>query len=166
MSFSPPVPFNIFDYFLGDRLREGLGRRRALVWDGGSMTYTGVHEASGRYARLLLDSGVRPEERVIVALPDGPDWVAAFFGILRMGGVVVMVNPDLKPAQLRQFYEYTRARAAFVGTDQADTFREAAEGSRHVPSLIEVGGAGFAKNLAASSPDVPTFPSHPDDPAI
>jgi benzoate-CoA ligase family protein len=166
VSSSPPAPFNIFDYFLADRLREGLGDRRALLWDDGSMTYTGVHEASGRYARLLLDSGVRPEERVIVALPDGPEWVAAFFGILRMGAVVVMVNPDLEPVQLRQFYEYTRARAAFVPADRAAAFQEAVEGSRHAPSVIPVGGAAFATELAALSPDVPTFPSHPDDPAI
>jgi acyl-coenzyme A synthetase/AMP-(fatty) acid ligase len=166
VSSSPPAPFNIFDYFLADRLREGLGDRRALLWDDGSMTYAGVHEASGRYARLLLDSGVRPEERVIVALPDGPEWVAAFFGILRMGAVVVMVNPDLEPVQLRQFYEYTRARAAFVPADRAAAFQEAVEGSRHAPSVIPVGGAAFATELAALSPDVPTFPSHPDDPAI
>jgi len=166
VSFSPPVPFNIFDYFLGARLREGNAERRALLWDGGSMTYGEVHDASGRYARVLLDQEVRPEERVIVALPDGPDWVAAFFGILRMGGVVVMVNPDLKPDQIRQFYEYTRARAVFTDDGHAPAFREALEGSRHSPSLIEVGGAGFTTALAAANPNVPTFPSHPDDPAI
>ncbi len=166
MSFTPPTPFNVFDYFLGDRIREGLGGRRALLWDGGSMTYDEVHQASGRMARLLLDAGVRPEERVIVGLPDGPDWVAAFFGILRMGGVVVMVNPDLRPEQIRQFFEYTRARAAFVGPDHVDAFRAAAVDLTREPSLVEVGGDGWKARLDAIDPDVPVFPSHPDDAAI
>ena len=38
-----------------------------------------------------------PEQRVIIALPDGPEFVAALFGVLKIGAVVVMVNPDLKP---------------------------------------------------------------------
>ncbi len=166
MTFAPPVPFNVFDYFLGDRLREGMGKRRALIWDGGSMTYAEVHEASGRYARLLLDREVRPEERVLVALPDGPEFVGAFFGILRMGGVVVMVNPDLGAEQLREFYDYVRPRAAFVPADRAAAFEEARTDARHVPSLIRVGGEGFATEWDAADPDVPVFPSHPDDPAI
>ena len=166
MSFNAPVPFNIFEYFLGDRLREGLGGRRAVVSDGGSLTYAEVFEASGRYARLLLDEGVRPEERVLVALPDGPEYVAAFFGILRAGAVVVMVNPDLRPQQIRYFYEYTRARAAFLHQSVAGAFREAAEESAHRPLLIEVGGEGFGARLAAATPDVDPFASHPDDAAI
>ena len=166
MAFTPPNPFNVFDYFLGDRIREGLGGRRALLWDGGSMTYDAVHEASGRFARCLVDAGVRPEERVIVGLPDGPDWVAAFFGILRMGGVVVMVNPDLSAEQIRQFFEYTRARAAFVGPGHADAFRAAADQAAHQPCLLEVGGEGWSARLEATDPDVPVFHSHPDDAAI
>jgi len=166
VSFSPPVPFNIFDYFLGDRLREGHGTRRAIVWDGGSMTYAQVHEASGRYASVLLEEGVRPEERVIVALPDGPAFVTAFFGILRAGAVVVMVNPDLRADQIRAFYDYTRARTVFVGADSADAFREATRGAAHAPSLLEVDGPAFSTRLEAASPDAATFPSHPDDAAI
>ena len=46
---------------------------------------------------------------MIVALPDGPDFVAALFGILRRGSVVVMVNPDAPPELIHYFLEYTRA---------------------------------------------------------
>lgn len=166
MTFSPPDPFNVFDYFLGDRLREGAGARRALLWDGGFLTYADVHEASGRFARHLLESGVRPEERVIVALPDGPQWVTAFFGILRIGAVVVMVNPDLRAEQIRQIYELTRARAAFVPGGAVTSFADALERSRHKPVLIEVGSEETEARLASADPDVAVFPSHPDDPAI
>lgn len=166
MTFTPPNPFNVYEYFLGDRIREGLGDRRALLWDDGIRTYAEVDDRAGRFARVLLDEGVRPEERVIVALPDAPAWVGAFFGILRMGGVVVMVNPDLRPEQIAGFFEYTRARAAFVGPDHAETFRAAAGEARHAPSLLEIGTDGLMARLAEADPHVPVFPSHPDDPAI
>ena len=74
---------NIFNHFLGDRVGEGQGRRRALLTDRGATTYDEVFVASGRFARLLQEAGIGPGDRVLIALPDGEDYVAALFGILR-----------------------------------------------------------------------------------
>lgn len=166
MAFSPPDPFNAFDYFLGARVEEGRGARRALLTDERALTYEEVHALSGRYAALLAELGVAPGERVIVALPDGSDYVGALFGILRRGAVVVMVNPQLGPEQLRYFYEYTGAVAAFVDAEALEAFQAAAAGARSSPRLIAVGGTGFAERLAALDADVAVHRSRPDDPAI
>jgi len=166
MTFVPDDPFNVFDYFLGDRIAEGLGARRALLTDGGETTYREIFEASGRYAAYLLDSGVRPGERVLVALPDGTEYVAALFGILRMGGVVVMVNPQLNADQLRYFYEYTTPAAALVDALAISTFRSAAQGAAHAPRLIEVGGGPLAQRLAGTDAEVEVHPTSANDPAI
>ena len=166
MSFTPPETFNIFDYFLGRRIAEGAAGRRALLTEEGSLTYGDVHDLSGRYATLLLEAGARPEERVLIALRDGPDYVGALFAVLRMGGVVVMVNPELKPEQIRYLYAYTRARVAFVASEVAPAFREAAMGAGHAPLMLEIGGPGPAEALASASADVEPFASHRDDAAI
>ncbi len=166
MTFTPPDTFNIFDYFLAARIEEGMGDRRALLTDSGSLSYGEVLDLSGRYARTLLDLGVRPRERVIIALPDGPAFVGALFGALRVGAVAVMVNPHLKPDQIRYFYGYTGARAAFVGDDVLTAFETAKEDAGAPPLLVEVGSAAFDARLSALAPDVDTWPSKPDDPAI
>jgi benzoate-CoA ligase family protein len=166
MHWTPPESFNAFDYFLGDRILEGMGDRRALLTDAGDFSYGDVYAMSGRYANLLARRGVRPEERVIVALPDGADYVGALFGILRLGAVVVMVNPHLAPEQIRYFFEYTRARAAFVDTDVASAFVEAGRAARHAPELIEVGADGFSELLGRESAERVPFASHRDDAAI
>jgi len=166
MTFTPPDTFNVFDYFLGDRIREGSGERTALLTDMGRFTYGEVHEISGRYASVLEAAGVQAQDRVIVALPDGVDYVGSLFGILRMGAVAVMVNPHLKPEQIRYFYEYTGARAAFVGTEVRDAFEEAAVDADPAPERFEVGGEGFGERLAAAPAEAAVYPSSPDDPAI
>jgi acyl-coenzyme A synthetase/AMP-(fatty) acid ligase len=166
MAFSPPDFFNIFDYFLGERIAEGHGHKRALLTDTGGLTYREVFDLSGRYAGLLVELGARPGERVLIALPDGPDYVGALFGALRMGAVVVMMNPFLKPEQIRYFYDYTSARAAFVGQSVMGAFEEAGAGADAPPELVSVGDPGLAERLSAIEPDVPTWPSTPDDPAI
>ncbi len=107
-----PEALNIADWFLGARVREGRGERTAIVAGDSRLTYRDVQALAHRFAHTLCALGVQPEQRVIVALPDGPEFVGALFGILTMGGVVVMVNPELRPEEIAYFYEYTGARVA------------------------------------------------------
>ena len=86
MTFQPPARFNIADYFLDDRLREGRGDRVALRLDEGELTYAEVSELANRYGHVLRRLGVRREERVLICLPDGPEFVAVpltDFGIVQ-----------------------------------------------------------------------------------
>jgi hypothetical protein len=119
MTAESPVQLNIADFFLDARVREGRGNRTALLTDAGRWSYGEVQALANRYANVLSAAGVAPEQRVIIALPDGPDYVAALFGILKIGAVVVMVNPDLKPDAIRYFFEYSRSAAALVAADRA-----------------------------------------------
>ncbi len=166
MSFIPPESFNIADYFLDARLREGAGDRVALITDDGKLTYREVQALADRFGNLLLAAGVQPEQRVLIALPDGPEYVAALFGILKIGAVVVMVNPELKRDAIEYFYEYTRACVAFVHNDTLDEFQAAAAGSRHLKKLLVVGGAEFDKALEGASDELESYPAHRDDAAI
>jgi benzoate-CoA ligase family protein len=162
----PPERLNISEYFLGDRIAAGQEGRRALLTDAGALTYGDVQRLANRYGNALRAAGVRREERVLLALADGVDFVGAFFGALRMGGVVIMLNPELGREQVRWFYEYTGARAILVDEAGADAFREAAEEVPHPPRLLEVGGAAFGRELDAASAELDPWPSHRDDPAI
>ncbi|MBA2459862.1 MAG: benzoate-CoA ligase family protein, partial [Gemmatimonadales bacterium] len=88
------------------------------------------------------------------------------FGVLKIGAVVVMVNPDLKPDAIEYFFEYSRATVALVAAERADTFRVAAGRAAHTPALLVVGGGDWESRLAAASEARANFPTHRDDPAI
>jgi benzoate-CoA ligase family protein len=166
MTVAAPDSFNIFNYFLGDRIREGRGEREAIRTDERSFTYAEVAELSGRYANAISSAGVSPGDRVIIALPDGVDYVGALFGVLRLGGVVVMVNPHLLADQLRYFIEYTGAAAALVDVAALSRFEEAVSGVETPPKLIGVGGSDFAAELDGAATDFPPHESKADDAAI
>jgi len=59
------------------------------------------------HAAALKEVGVEPEDRVFVAMPDGDESVAAFFGILKIGAVVVMLNPALAEDRVAEPFEIT-----------------------------------------------------------
>ncbi|MGH7730332.1 MAG: benzoate-CoA ligase family protein [Candidatus Eiseniibacteriota bacterium] len=166
MTFEPPERLNIADHFLDARVHEGLGDRPALRTDAGVVTYAGVRTLANRFGNLLVAAGAEPEQRVMIALPDGPEFVATFFGALKLGGVVVMVNPGLPSTEIAQLLDYTRARVVVTHRDTAAAFQEAARAAPMVKSILVAGGPGFERDLAAASPELGTFPSHRDDPAI
>jgi benzoate-CoA ligase family protein len=166
MTFEPPVQLNIADFFLDARVREGRGDRTALITDAGRLSYRDVQARANRCANLLTAAGVVPEQRVIIALADGPDFVAGLFGTLKIGAVVVMVNPELKPDAIEYFFDYSRATVALVAAPRADAFRAAAGRVSHPPTLLVVGDAEWEARLAARPDTRENFPTHRDDPAI
>jgi benzoate-CoA ligase family protein len=166
MRFAPPERFNIADYFLDARVREGRGRKTALITDQGALTYVEVQARANRFGRLLLEAGVQPEQRVLLALPDGPDFVAALFGTLKIGAVVVMVNPQLDGPAIEYFYGYTRATVAVTARESAGTFRNAAKSAPLLREIIIADEPATAARVRELPDDLEIFPSHRDDAAI
>jgi benzoate-CoA ligase family protein len=171
VSFDPPERFNLADWLLDQRVREGRGERVALRLDDGTLTYREVQALANRLGRVLERWGVLPEQRVLIALPDGPEFVAALFGTLKLGAVVVMVNPQLPAADLARLLEYTRARLAVVGSEALPAFAEAARSVERPPALLTVGAAAagapsWEEERESARDDLAAFPTHRDDAAI
>ncbi|MDE2662003.1 MAG: benzoate-CoA ligase family protein [Gemmatimonadota bacterium] len=181
--FDPPERFNIAEYFLGDRIREGRGGRRALLTDGGEVTYAEVDALANRYGHLLRSAGVRPEERVLIALPDGPDFVGALFGTLRIGAVGVMLNPFLRRDEISYFFRYTRGAVLLVDSGRAPFFREGISAAPASAAAHEAGipwdetpsapretfvvdEPAFAERLRAQPATLEPCPTHRDDAAL
>ncbi len=161
---------NLARVFLEDRLSGPgeCGDRLAIHTEQGSYSYRDVALRARRFARLLRAVGVRCEERVLLALPDGVDMVAALFGTLELGAVVVMVNPELSQDAYSYFCASSRARAIISTRDCLETFglASAAGDAGHLLGTIKVDDPGFEQRLAATDPIDHLFETHPDDPAI
>ncbi|MBK7584205.1 MAG: benzoate-CoA ligase family protein [Myxococcales bacterium] len=174
MSVDLPELLNLADRFLGERVSEGKGDKIALIAGDRRVTYAEVKAAANRFANVLGELGVDPEQRVLIGLPDLPEFVFSLFGTLANGSAVVMVNTLLKEEEIAYFYQYTRAKVAVVHRDQAETFARAAAGARDLKTILVVGGAppGLAKtasfedSMARASADHESYPTHRDDPAI
>ena len=167
MSNRLPERLNIADWLLDARVREGRGGRPALLTDHGTLTYREVQALANRFGHLLVSAGVEPEQRVIIALPDGPEFVAALFGTLKVGAVVVMVNPQLSVDAIEYFYTYTRATVALVHRHSAPPFQAARAAADVVlKQVIVIGEPSTTRAIEGAPPDLETFPSHRDDAAI
>lgn len=165
--FELPTPFNIADHFLGDRLREGLGGRTALRVGDRRFTYGEVEARARGFESRLRSEGVGPGDRVLVALPDGADYVGALFGILRAGAVGVMLNPHLPADEVRYFFEYSGARVVFVDSSPssggAGVEAVARTMGTDAPSVVH---AREVAPAPAEGAGALAHPTAPDDPAL
>jgi long-chain acyl-CoA synthetase len=75
-------------------------QRTCIFYQGRRFTYAEADELSSRFASALISLGMKTGDRVAIFLPNVPQLVFAYFGILKAGGVVVMCNPIYKEREL------------------------------------------------------------------
>lgn len=146
--------FNLCEYFLDHNLAAGRGDKVALVSGGDYRTYKNVVDGATRVAGALRLLGVRPEERVLIILPDGFAFAEAFFGILRAGGVFAMVNPLLKAGDYEHYLAYVKPRVVIAHVDVLGELMAAAQASPFTETLM-VEGLGASSTLG----EVPEAPA-------
>jgi len=102
---------NLAGYFLERNIAEGRGDRTALITAEGDVSYAQLLALTDRIGNVLLEAGVRREERVLLALADSLHFVAAWFAVQKIGGVTAEVYTFLQPHDYTYYLEYTRASA-------------------------------------------------------
>jgi benzoate-CoA ligase family protein len=134
-----PEKFNMGDYFLYHNLGEGREHKTCLYYRDEKYTYGEAARMSNRTGHALRKLGVRVEDRVLMVLPDCPEFVWTWFGINRIGAVITMVNPLLPVEDYRYYLEYTRARVAVIHESLLGTFEEASRDAQHLRNVLVVG---------------------------
>ncbi|MEV0675456.1 AMP-binding protein [Actinosynnema sp. NPDC050436] len=119
-------------------------------------TYAELDERAHRLAAGLVDSGVRPGDRVVLQLPNVPDFAPVVFGLWRAGALPVFALPAHRHSELKHFAEHSGAVAIItVGEHERHDHAAAARAvAAEVPTLrdvLVVGTPEFAA-LAATGP--------------
>jgi benzoate-CoA ligase len=166
-----PERFRMSDYFLYHNVEEGREGKVCLYYRDERYSYGDAARWSNREGGALRELGVRIEDRVLIALPDCPEFVWTWFGANRVGGVITMVNPLLPAEDYRYYLEYTRARVAVIHESLVGAFAEAARDSAHLSNVLVVGGEPgefhpFAEAVGAQPDELAPAELHRDDPAI
>lgn len=88
------------------------------------MTYGALWELSDRVAAGLIKIGFNVGDHAALLAPSSPQWVAAYLGILKAGGVVVPIDKELKAAELRHILTDCDARFIFSAPPCLDLLLE------------------------------------------
>ena len=114
------------------------------------LSYAALDAASARVAGLLAAKGVGPGDRVGIMLPNVPQFLVAYYGILRLGAVVVPMNVLLKGRETAFYLKNPGAKVVFAWAAFAEHARTGA--AEAGAECIEVEPGAFEQLLAAAEP--------------
>jgi acyl-CoA synthetase (AMP-forming)/AMP-acid ligase II len=136
-------------------------RRTAFFFGGREHRFDDIWRGAGRFASLLAGRGIGAGERVVLALPNSPDFFAALFGAQRAGAVPVPLFPESGVERIADLAGRCGARLAVVGEATAAELDAALGGSRTggEPAAV-VTPAEVAAQPARHRP-APVGPDHP-----
>src|SRR5437773_2859562 len=169
-----PETFNVATHFVDRNVEEGRGAHVAIECGDARVTYDEVLRSVNRFGSALRAIDVRPEERVLLLLLDGPDFVYSFFGAIKAGAVPIPLNTLWKPADYQHVIHDSRARVLIVSATLLPEIAKIPTGERRSLRHIYVVGSaestgthtGFDRLLAEGSPDLEAEPTSRDAPAF
>jgi len=136
------------------------GDHAAVIGERETLTYAGLRHRSDAIARVLADDGLVPGNRVLLCGPNTPMLIAAWFGILKAGGVVVAVMPLLRDHEIAKVVAKAAVSRAIVDAACADAVAATAELRR-----TTFGDGDLEARIAAAGPFT-AVATRADDPAI
>src|SRR6056297_1711109 len=130
----------------------------ALSFAGQDVPYAAFWARVGQFAQGLADAGVEPGDRVGIYLPNLPQYVTAFHGVLRAGGIVVPMNPQYKSREISHLLADSEASVVVTLADLVPFVQEVRDETA-VETVVSVNGAAdgavtFEEFLADEELDV------------
>jgi len=128
------------------------------------LTYADLDGAVARCAALLADRGVVAGDRVALIMPNVAYFPIAYYAILRLGAIVVPMNPLLKAGEISYAWGDAGAKAAVVFAMFAEEAQQAARVTG--TDVLVVTPGEFEQSLAAASPVESVAERTADDTAV
>jgi fatty-acyl-CoA synthase len=104
------------------------------------LTYADLAEGANRYAHWAMGQGIRKGDVVALFMEGRPEYLCAWLGILKLGGVVALINTNLRGNPLAHSIGIAGARHVVVGAELGEQYGEIAASLEPRPVAWATGG--------------------------
>jgi long-chain acyl-CoA synthetase len=139
--------------------------RIAIRLDDAAVPYAALEAGSQRVAGMLKSMGVEPGDRVGIMLPNTPHFPLAYYGALRLGAIVVPMNPLLSKREVAFYLENSGAKLLLAWHGFAESAQGGAEQVEGAEVLL-IEPEDIAKRVGAAEPIVEVAHKDGDDTAV
>src|SRR6516165_8427836 len=140
MTADPDDSLNACEYLLDRRIQAGDGDRLALISVAGELTYAQLLDRVQRAAGALHELGLQPEQRLVMFMSDGLDFVTVYLAAMRIGAIPVPISTMLRAAGLAELLRDSRARLLAVTPEYRDLAAAAAVSAPELRGILAAGG--------------------------
>jgi 2-aminobenzoate-CoA ligase len=163
-----PERLNAATALLDDMSEGAAGDRRCVHTDEGVWTYGNLLEKANRVARVLVeDMALVPGNRVLLRAPNTPMLIAAWFGVLKAGGVVVATMPLLRAGELATIIHKAQISHALTDARLTEDLETARAGQPVLSEVMTFGPGGeFEARMETKLPHFETVETAAEDVAL
>jgi len=111
-------------YFLEESARK-FPNSPCTIFKGATITFKEMNSLTDRLAAAVAGLGVKKGDRVGIFMPNTPQFVMVYFGILKAGGVVVATNPMYTPPEIEHQANDSGVEVMFVMSNFYKTIKTA-----------------------------------------
>lgn len=141
-----PIPHQPLFRFL-ESAADWVPRRIATVFYGKTLTYRQLEARANQFAWALRGLGVKAGDRVQIVLPNTPQFIIAYYAILKLGAVVVLSNPDANAELIVSHAQETAAKILIT----LSAFSELAQLLQESAGVETLVFSGIGKHVTTSS---------------
>ena len=115
-------------------------KKKAFIQDKKSISYEEFNRITNQLANAIIDSGIKPGDKIAIQCPNIIEFPIIYFGILKMGGVVVPLSILLKKNEVLFFLKNSQTKMFFVyqGNKDLPIFKESANSIKYQKNLSKI----------------------------
>jgi len=163
-----PERFNAAVHLIDRHMEEGRADKVALYHGQKTVTYRELQESVNRAGALLQRLGVERENRILLLLLDCPEFIASFFGAVKIGAVPVPVNTMMTKKEYRHFLQDSRSKVLVISEELLPLIESLEKDADSLTHIVVVGkrkkGLLCYEDLTSSSSSrLEAVDTHKDD---
>jgi benzoate-CoA ligase len=131
--------FNITTKLVDDNAASEFGDKVVIYYKDQKLTYKDVQKLVNKAAHALKVLGVSQDDRVMLVTYDSPEFVASFFGAIKIGAIPIPINYMYTADDYRYLLNDSHARALVVHEDFVSEIESWRDELKYLESTIVVG---------------------------
>lgn len=166
-----PEKINLAQFYLDRNVELGLADKTAIYFRDKNYSYAQLVSFSNKVGNFLKNLGVEVEDRVLMVINDSPEFVASWYGIIKIGAVATDVYSYLQPKDYEYFLNYTRAKVAIIDAISLPRMEPVLNNSRYLKHVVVIGDhtskhLSFEELVSAASDKLEIETTTADDVAL
>lgn len=138
-----------------------------LIWEDQIHSYQQVNEQIDRAAALWHSMGVRHGDRVSFMVDNSPEFLYAWLGLAKIGGVLVAINTGFKADEASYLVDHSESEFALVHHSHLPVFEQVATRAPSIKKILTLGDVAgydnFTAAMAQTDPVAPAVDVYGDD---
>lgn len=140
-----------------EKTANEVPQKEVIVLGSQRITYGELNEVSNKTANALVELGVEKGDHVAILMSHSPEWVINYFGVIKAGGVAVLLSSMLKAPELDSLLRDSNAKILLTEKKFSQMLSAVLPGIPLLRQVLEVEGDSYKTMVAgssAASPDV------------